>query len=59
MRFATLKTFTLSPLPCWKHLPEEKCRKLVGDLIAEIRRQRTGARFWGRPLSAGSIPSIV
>jgi REP element-mobilizing transposase RayT len=53
MRFATLETLTLSPLPCWKHLPEEKRRKLAADLIAEIeaeaatRRQRTGSQVLG------------
>jgi len=53
MRFATLETLTLSPLPCWKHLSEEKWRQLVAGLVAEIeseaaaRRQRTGRQVLG------------
>jgi REP element-mobilizing transposase RayT len=60
MRFAMLETLTPSPLPCWKHLSEEK--------TAEARRQSDrrdrsrssgppparGTRYWGRLLSADS-----
>ena len=62
MRFATLETLTLSPLPCWKHLPEEKRRKLVADLIAEIeaeaavRRQSTGSQVLGGSAVRGQHP---
>jgi len=62
MRFATLETLTLSPLPCWKHLPEEKRRKLIADLIAEIeaeaavRRQRTGSQVLGASAVRGQHP---
>ena len=62
MRFATLETLTLSPLPCWKHLPEEKRRKLVADLIAEIeaepavRRQCTGSQALGASAVRGQHP---
>ena len=62
MRFATLETLILSPLPCWKHLPEEKRRKLVADLIAEIeaeaavRRQRTGRQVLGASAVRGQHP---
>jgi hypothetical protein len=59
MRFETL---TLSPLPCWKHLSEEKRRKLVANLIAEIeaeaavRRQRTGNQVLGASAVRGQHP---
>jgi REP element-mobilizing transposase RayT len=62
MRFATLETLTLSPLPCWKHLPDEKQRKLVTDLIVEIeseaaaRRQRTGSQVLGASAVRGQHP---
>lgn len=62
MRFATLETLTHSPLPCWKHLPEEKRRKLAADLIAEIeaeaavRRQRTGSQALGASAVRGQHP---
>ena len=62
MRFATLETLTLSPLPCWKHLSEEKRRKLVADLIAEIEaeaavhRQRTGSQVLGASAVRGQHP---
>jgi REP element-mobilizing transposase RayT len=53
MRFATPETLTLSPLPCWKHLSEEKRRQLIAGLVAEIeseaaaRRQSTGRQVLG------------
>ena len=62
MRFATLETLTLSPLPCWKHLPEEKWRKFVANLIAEIeteaaiRRQHTGNQVLGASAVRGQHP---
>ena len=62
MRFATLETLTLSPLPCWKHLPEEKQRRLVAVLIAEIeaeaevRRQHTGSQVLGVSAVRGKHP---
>jgi REP element-mobilizing transposase RayT len=62
MRFATLETLTLSPLPCWKHLPEEKQRELAASLVAEIeseaaaRRQRTGSQVLGASAVRGQHP---
>lgn len=62
MRFATLETLTLSPLPCWKHLPEEKQRQLVAALIVEIergagvRRQHTGSQVLGISAVRGQHP---
>ena len=62
MRFATLESLALSPLPCWKHLPEKTRRKLAADLIAEIeaeaavRRQRTGSQVLGASAVRGQHP---
>lgn len=62
MRYATRETLVLSPLPCWKHLPEEQRRKLVADLIAEIEleaaahRQRTGSQVMGASAVQGQHP---
>ena len=62
MRFATPETLTLSPLPCWKHLPEEKQRELASCLVAEIeseaavRRQRTGSQVLGASAVRGQHP---
>jgi len=62
MRFATLEILTLAPLPCWKHLPEEKRRQLVASLVAEIeseaaiRRQRTGSQVLGASAVRGQHP---
>jgi hypothetical protein len=62
MRFATLETLTLSPLPCWKHLSEEKRRQLVSELVADIEReaaghrQRTGSQVLGVSAVRGQHP---
>jgi hypothetical protein len=62
MRFATLETLTLSPLPRWKHLSEEKRRQLIADLVAEIEseaaasRQRTGRQVLGAFAVRGQHP---
>jgi hypothetical protein len=46
--FATEERLVLSPLPCWEHLPEEKWRRRVKDLVQDIdeegrkERERTG-----------------
>jgi REP element-mobilizing transposase RayT len=62
MRFATPEVLILSPLPCWRHLSEEKRRGLVAGLIAEIEaeasahRQRTGSQVLGVPAVCGQHP---
>jgi hypothetical protein len=62
MRFATIETLTLSPLPCWKHLSEEKRRQLIASLVAEIeseaaaRRQLTGRQVLGVSAVRGQHP---
>jgi hypothetical protein len=62
MRFATLETLTLSPLPCWKHPSEEKRRQLVAELVADIEseaaahRQRKGSQVLGISTVRGQHP---
>ena len=52
-RFAVEETVTLSPLPCWAHLPPECYRGLVQELVEEVEseaalaRRGTGARVLG------------
>lgn len=48
--FATVETARLSPLPCWKDLPESRRRSFVRELVEEIEREgRVDARRTGRP----------
>ena len=62
MRYATLETLTLSPLPCWRHLQEEQRRKLIAGLIADIElqatlhRQATGSQALGVSAVRGQHP---
>jgi REP element-mobilizing transposase RayT len=62
MRFATPEVLVLSPLPCWRHLSEEKRRELVAGLIAEIEadaaahRRRTGSQVLGASAVRGQHP---
>jgi hypothetical protein len=57
LRYASVETLHLSPLPCWKHLPEEIWRARALGLIHEIeeeaavRRSETGSQ----PLGAAAI----
>jgi hypothetical protein len=57
LKYASVETLHLSPLPCWKHLPSEVWRGRALDLIHEIveetaaRRARTGSE----PLGAAAI----
>src|SRR5215203_2708095 len=53
MRYSTSEVLTLSPLPCWKDLPEEARRRLIAELVAEIEteaavhREKSGAQVLG------------
>jgi len=53
LTYATSEVLTLSPLPCWKDLPEETRRRLIAELVAEIeaeaaiRREQTGSQVLG------------
>ena len=69
LRYATSEALTLSPLPCWKHLPEETQRRLAADLVAEIeseaaaQRERSGKPGSGRrrhsPPAAARSPQAL
>ncbi len=57
LQYATRETVTLSPLPCWKHLPEDGWKHRARSVIAQIeteaaaRRANTG----GEPLGVAAI----
>ncbi|MFL6237842.1 MAG: transposase [Thermoanaerobaculia bacterium] len=57
LQYATIETVHLSPLPCWKHLPDKTWKKLALNLLHEveeetaIRRARTGKK----PLGVAAI----
>jgi REP element-mobilizing transposase RayT len=65
LQYASVETLHLSPLPCWKHLPEGVWRALALDLIHEIeneaavRRSETGSQPLGAAASWAGIPTIV
>jgi len=53
LQYATRELLELDPLPCWRHLPEERRRERITALVADIeaeasaRRKRTGAQPLG------------
>jgi hypothetical protein len=53
MRYATVETVTLSPIPCWAHLSAEIYRARIAALVETIEteaareRERTGASVLG------------
>jgi REP element-mobilizing transposase RayT len=53
MRYATVETVTLSPIPCWAHLSPELYRARIAALVETIEsdaareRERTGASVLG------------
>jgi REP element-mobilizing transposase RayT len=54
-QFAISETLTLDPLPCWKHLPFEECRKRMEGVVAEVEAEARAAREAKgvEPLGAG------
>ena len=59
LQYATPETLRLSPLPCWKHLPEETWRSRAIHLIEEIETE-TAIHMAGtgsQPLGAAAILS--
>ena len=50
LRYASRETVTLSPLPCWEHLPAEKQKERIAEVVQEIeteaaeRRKRASVR---------------
>ena len=57
LQFATPETLYLSPLPCWKHLPEDVWRGRARHLIQEIEDEAAAhlARTGSQPLGAAAI----
>ncbi len=57
LQFATPETLYLSPLPCWKHLPEDAWRGRARHLIQEIEDETAAhlARTGSQPLGAAAI----
>ncbi len=53
MRYATVETVTLSPIPCWAHLSPKLYRARIAELVESIEaeaaraRERTGASVLG------------
>jgi REP element-mobilizing transposase RayT len=39
MKYATVETFELTPLPCWAHLAPDVYRQRVADLVEEIESE--------------------
>jgi hypothetical protein len=57
LQFATPETLHLSPLPCWKYLPEDAWRGRARHLIQEIEDETAAdlARTGSQPLGAAAI----
>jgi REP element-mobilizing transposase RayT len=64
LKYANVETLHLSPLPCWRHLPEPVWREHALDLIHEIeeeaaaRTSRTGRQPLGIAAVLGQHPTI-
>jgi hypothetical protein len=62
LKYASPETLHLSPLPCWKHLPEKVWRERALNLIHEIeaeaaiKRSRTGSQPLGVSAILGRDP---
>ncbi len=59
LQYATPETLYLSPLPCWKHLPQDAWRARARHLIQEIEDETAArlARTGSQPLGAAAILS--
>jgi REP element-mobilizing transposase RayT len=59
LKYASVETLHLSPLPCWKHLPPQVWRERALNLIREIEEEAAAQRSsTGRqPLGAAAILS--
>ncbi len=52
--FAREERVSISPLPCWQHLPEKQWRQAVSDLVEEIDRTAAALRRDQGKLSLGA-----
>jgi len=63
LRYATIESVSLSPLPCWRHLPPEAYRERVAEIVGDIERgtaaerKRTGARPLGPAAIRAQAPT--
>lgn len=57
LKYASVETLRLSPLPCWKHFPEEVWRGRALHLIYEIEEETSAqrARTGSQPAGAAAI----
>jgi REP element-mobilizing transposase RayT len=57
LRYASVETLYLSPLPCWRHLSAEVWRQRALRLIEEVEQETAAhrARTGSRPLGAAAI----
>ncbi len=62
LQYATPETVTLSPLPCWKHLPADAWKNRALNVVTQIeteaaaRRARTGSQPLGVAAILGKHP---
>jgi hypothetical protein len=50
-RFTTPETVTLSPLPCWEHLPAEQQKEKIAELVREVEEEAAAQRkATGKPV---------
>jgi len=43
-QYATHETVALSPLPCWKHLPEDTRKSRVLSVVAQVETEAAARR---------------
>ena len=57
LRYATVETLHLSPLPCWRDLPEKEWRRRALAMVQEIEEQSAARRSRTRrkPLGASRV----
>ena len=55
--YASPETIRLEPLPCWQHLPEERPRSRIAELIFQIETETAHrhAEHETRPLGVGAV----
>jgi REP element-mobilizing transposase RayT len=55
--FATYHRLDLAPLPCWRHLPPERVRQCVAEILGEVEADaaQRHAQAGTRPLGAAGI----
>jgi hypothetical protein len=60
MRYATVETVTLSPIPCWSHLSPELYRARIAALVESIEsREDPGSFTWRLLHLAGQADTAI